>query len=138
MSTALILDAQALSLVAAGAQGQPAGKVFTALRAAINENAAVLTPAAVLAELYRGSPHDAAIDSLLSRTPAIRIAATDRSLARIIGGLLTSAGRSSADHVDATVVATAITAGGGLILTADPDDIRAIAAGEQGIEVKTI
>ncbi len=45
-------------------------------------------------------------------------------------------GRS--DHVDATVVAVAVSRGGGVILTGDPRDLAALADGLVGISVEPI
>jgi len=56
-------------------------------------------------------------------------------VARDIGHLLARAGRGSDDHVDASVVAVAVQAGGGLIMTGDVDDISALAHGVRGVRV---
>ena len=53
---------------------------------------------------------------------------TDRTLARLIGALLTGAGASSALFADAHPVAVAVEAGGGVVQTADPDDLGRLAA----------
>ena len=135
----LVLDAQALSLVARGlaSSGQRVG-LLPALLAALNEAEEVLVPAAVLAELYRGRQHDQLVDSCLSRYPAILVVDTDRTLAREIGHLLAQAGRGSQDHVDASVVAVASISGDAAIATADVDDISALAAGLPGIRVGSV
>lgn len=133
--SALILDSQAISDLARSRTRTPPGAVHAALRAAVETGADVLVPAAVLAEQYRGGRHDQLVDACLGSHTGIEVVDTTRSLARRVGNLLARAGRGSADHVDATVVATAITAGGGLILTSDPDDISALADGIVGITV---
>ena len=94
--------------------------------------------AAVLAEQYRGARHDQLVDSCLSRWTSIQVAGTDRSLARRVGNLLGRHGLGSEHHVDATVVATALAAGGGLILTSDPRDLERLADGLVGVQVKAI
>lgn len=95
----------------------------------------VIVPAAVLAEQYRGGRHDQVVDSYLGRETGIVVVSTTRDLARSIGHLLARAGRGSADHVDASVVAAAVEAGGGVIATGDPADITALADGLTGIAV---
>ncbi|MDR0944803.1 MAG: PIN domain-containing protein, partial [Bifidobacteriaceae bacterium] len=84
------------------------------------------TPAAVLAELYRGGGHDQSLDAFLARYPGVQVVDTDRTLAKLVGHILAAAHRTSADHVDATVVATAALHGRSIILTSDPDDITAL------------
>ena len=68
----------------------------------------------------------------------IDVVDTTRDLARRIGNLLARAGKGSENHVDATVVATAIAAGGGVILTSDVDDLTALAAGAIGVAVEPV
>lgn len=135
--TALVLDSQALSVLA---RGQTAEKtvVRAALRAALETDARVVVPAAVLAELYRGGTNDQIVDSCLGRNTGIGVVDTTKQLARQVGNLLARAGRGSRDHVDATVVAAAISSGGGVILTSDVGDIRALADGLVGITVESI
>ncbi len=94
----------------------------------------LIIPAAVLAELYRGALVPS-VDAGLNRHPAWTIAPTTRPLARLVGQLLTAASRGSADHVDACVIATAIAAGGGNVITGDPEDMSHIAAGNPAISV---
>ena len=108
------------------------------LLAALVADVTVQIPAAVLAELYRGGGHDQMVDSLLSRYQAWRIIDTDRRVARLAGNLLAKAGRGSRDHVDAVLVATSILAGGGVILTGDPDDIVALASGHPTVHVESL
>ncbi len=129
----LTLDAEPLSSLARG--GRHEATVRAALAAALAEGVEVLVPAAVLSECYRGSRHDAAIDGCLSRQGGIGMVPTDRSLARRIGHLLASAGWGSEHHVDAAVVATCATAGGGVILTVDTSDLSALTPAGSGIVV---
>lgn len=137
MST-LVLDSEAFSALARSRSAQHPGAVHAALRAAVETGSDVLVPAAVLAEQYRGGQHDQIVDSCLGRYTGIEVADTTRNLARAIGNLLARAGRGSADHVDATVVAVAVSAGGAVIATGDPDDIAALAANLVGITVETV
>ena len=114
----VVLDAEAVNAVIAGRRGEQV--VRTWLEAARRTGRDVVVPAAVLAELYRNARHEAGVDSLLAREPAFSIAATDRGLARIVGRLLAQAGRGSEDHVDATVVAVAVSSGRSVVVTGDP------------------
>lgn len=135
----LVLDAEALSMVARSApRAGPKSATVGALRAALLEDGEVLVPAAVLAELSRGREHDQLLDACLSRYPAIVVVDTDRALAREIGHVLARAGRGSADHVDASVVAVAALSGAAAIATADVDDISALAAGLRGVRVEAV
>ena len=131
--SALVLDAQALSALARG--GSHERTVRAAMLAALAEAADVVVPAAVLAELYRGGGHDQAVDACLAREGGVAVAPTDRSLARRIGHLLAAAGRGSADHVDASVIAVCAAGGGGVVLTADPNDLSVLSGGSPAITV---
>lgn len=136
--TALVLDSEAFSSLARSRSGGRPADVHAALRAAIHEGSDVFVPAAVLAELYRGGQHDQVVDSCLSEHSGMEVVDTTRQLARRIGNLLARAGRGSRDHVDATVVAVAVAAGGAVIMTGDSDDIGALAAGLVGITIYAI
>jgi predicted nucleic acid-binding protein len=131
--SALVLDAEALSALARG--GPHERTVRAAVAAALVEVAEVVVPAAVLAELYRGGGHDQAVDACLAREGGVGVAPTDRALARRVGHLLVAAARGSADHVDATVVAVCAAAGGGVVLTSDPDDLSVLSGGSPAITV---
>jgi len=112
--------------------------VRAALRAATMTTTDVVVPAAVLAECYRGGGHDQAIDACLGREGGIRIVNTDRALARRVGNLLARAGVGSGFHVDGCVVATCAMAGGGVVLTGDPDDVGRLAASTIGVRFEAI
>ena len=130
----VILDSEALSQLARR-QGRSLSKVQAALRAAQRHDVDVFVPAAVLAEQYRGGRHNQTVDACLGRHSGIEVRDTDRALAKTIGGLLASVGLGSEHHVDAAVVACAVAAGGGLILTSDPDDITRIAGSLAGVSI---
>lgn len=132
----LVLDSESLSILARSRSATSSQSLgVAAVTEALARGLDVLVPAAVLAELYRGPRHDQVLDSCLSRFPAIVVVDTDQALAREIGHVLARAGRGSADHVDASVVAVAVQAGGGLIMTGDVDDMSALAQGVRGIRV---
>ncbi|MEI7055493.1 hypothetical protein WBG06_06730 [Nocardioides sp. CCNWLW239] len=79
----------------------------------------------MLSENARTS-HAAAVSSFLGRNRHIKVVATDEKLAPVVGRVLSRARRGSADHVDATVVATAVrsSVSGAVIATSDADDIE--------------
>lgn len=131
----LILDSQAIRELARAREGALPSVVLSALKAAVVTDSEVVVPAVVLSEQYRGGRHDQLVDACLSRWHGIRVVDTDRSLARMVGNLLARHGLGSRHLVDATVVAAALNAGGGLILTSDPDDVERLADGLVGIQV---
>jgi hypothetical protein len=63
---------------------------------------------------------------------------TDRSLARLIGALLAEAKASSALFADAHPVAVAVEGGGGVVQTADPDDLGRLAAPYRTIVIEPL
>lgn len=134
MIPCVVLDAEALAALA-GKPGPRSREVRAALRAAANLRREVIVPSVILAELYRGPRHNALVDSCLSRETGIRIRDTDRSLARIVGGVLSAAQAGSEHLADAHVIATAVELGGGIALTADPDDLGRLAASFRNVMV---
>jgi len=137
--SSLILDSEAFSALArARSEGARAPRLHAALVAALATDAEVVVPAAVLAEQYRGGSHDQIADAFLARHPFITIVDTDRKLARIVGNILARAGLGSAHHVDATVVATAVTSRGGVIVTGDPHDLNVLAAELPGVRIEAL
>lgn len=95
------------------------------------EFARLVVPTAVLVEVYRGTGSDAAVDRVAGRLA--NTVALDVPTARLAGRLRTRAGRGSA--VDAVVVATAVRLGGGIVATADVEDITALAAEHANVRV---
>lgn len=134
--TAVVLDSEALNVLVRDLPGEQHVREW--LVAAHRAGREVTVPAAVLAELYRTAGHEARVDSLLSRQRGVSITDTDRYLARIIGRLLAAAGRGSEDHVDASAVAAAVIKGGGVVLTTDPGDLSAIAAGSAAVSIHKV
>ncbi len=128
MADILLLDAEALSALAhARRRAAAALRARAILQVAYDHRALVRVPAPVLAEVYRGGSRDAALDLILGGTGIVVLDLTDR-IARRAGALLSAAKLDSAHAVDAFVVATAVCAGGALIATHDPDDLRRLAA----------
>jgi len=134
VSPALVLDAEAVSSLARP-RGTTFREVHAALEAARRMQRDVVTPAVVLAELYRGPRRNQVVDACLSRETGIRVRDTDRSFARYVGGVLAAAGAGSGNMADAHVVAAAVEAGGGVVLTGDADDLTRLAASYPNVHV---
>jgi predicted nucleic acid-binding protein len=137
LSSVVVLDAEALSSLARQ-RGPRFREVRAALEAARRLRREVVTPAVVLAELYRGPGHDQMVDACLSRETGILVRETDRTFARLVGGVLTAARAGSADMVDAHVVAAAVEAGGGVILTGDRSDLERLGASYPNVHITAI
>jgi predicted nucleic acid-binding protein len=63
---------------------------------------------------------------------------TDRNLARIVGGVLAGADANSTMIVDAHVVAIAVEAGGGVVVTGDKRDLNRLSAPYHHVVVEVI
>lgn len=137
MSRALVLDSEAMSVLG-GRACKRQEKVRAALEAAVELQRDVVVPTVILAELYRGSGHNQMVDACLSRETGLRVRDTDRSLARLVGGVLAGAKAGSENLADAHVVATAIEAGGGVVLTGDEDDLTMLAGPFPNITVQPL
>lgn len=128
MAQALILDSEALNALATPTKrGAHVLRARAIARVAYERGVLVCIPAAVLAEVCRGPRFDAAVNHLLNRD-AIRVADLTRRIAQRAGGLLAKAGMSSANAVDAFVVATALEYDAAVIATGDVDDLRKLSA----------
>ena len=137
MSPVLVLDAEALSSLARQ-RGPRFREVRAALEAARRLNREVITPAVILAELYRGGGHNQVVDSCLSRETYIDVRETDRDFARYVGGVLAAARADSSDMADAHPVAAAVESGGGVILTGDEDALNRLSASYPNVHVSRI
>ena len=134
MSGVVVLDNAALEALASG-EGKTGTVVRAALTAALRLRRNVVVPAVVLAEMYRGRGHNQVVDACLSRETGLLVRDTDRTLARLVGGVLSGAGAGSENIVGAHVVAAAVEAGGGVCLTGDPDDIGRLSAPYANVSV---
>ena len=135
----LVLDAEAVNALLD--PGHPAErKVRRAMEAARRLRREVVIATGTLAELYRGAGRNQALDALLAREAGdgLVLRDTDRTLARLIGALLAEAGAGSALFADAHPVAAAVEAGGGVIQTADPDDLTRLAAPYRTVVVEAL
>jgi len=135
--TALVLDTRAVELIAdRNADVQAAKRMRDILDATDRAGIPVRVPTAVLAEAYRGTAADAAIDRILGT--GIRPITLGQSIARHAGGLRHRDRLDSRHTVDAVVVATAIRLGGGVIATGDPDDLLSLARGHDNVKIQAL
>ena len=137
MSRAVVLDSEALAVLG-GRASKGKEEVRAAMRAAALLQRDVVVPAVILAELYRGPGRNQMIDACLARETGLRVRDTDRSLARLVGGVLTGAKADSRHLADAHVVAAAVEAGGGVVLTGDEDDLSMLAGPYPNITVQPL
>jgi predicted nucleic acid-binding protein len=137
LSLVLVLDAEALSSLARR-RGPRFREVRAAMEAARRLRREVVTPAVILAELYRGPGHNQVVDACLSRETGILVRTTDRPFAKLVGAVLAAARAGSADIADAHAIAAAVEAGGGVIITGDENDVERLAAPYPNVHVRTI
>jgi predicted nucleic acid-binding protein len=132
------LDAEALNALA-GPDSVRKQKVRRILRRARLLGREAFVPSVVLAELYRGRGHNQLVDACLARERgSLDSRDTDRHLARIVGGVLAAADVGSTMIVDAHVVAIAVEAGGGMIVTGDEDDLTMLSAPYRHVVVEAV
>ena len=126
----LILDSGAVIALSRGEQ-----RVRAFVERALETGAELLVPSVVIAETVRGrGPRDAPVERVLAAIDSVLDA--DATVGRTAGRLL---GRArSRETIDALVVASAVEAGGGRIVTGDPDDIRLLARGAAGVAVHRV
>lgn len=135
----LVLDAEAVNALLD--PRHPAERqVRRAMEAARRLGRDVAIATGTLAELYRGAGRNQALDALLSResSDGLLLRDTDRTLARLIGALLAEARAGSSLFADAHPVAVAVESGGGVVQTADPDDLTRLAAPYRTVVVEPI
>jgi len=125
----LILDSGA---VIALSRGEARVRAF--VQRAVEVGAWVEVPAVVVAETTRGTARDAAVNRVLAAVG--EVPSLGEGVARRAGALLGETGRD--DTIDALVVAHAVEAGGGLILTSDPSDGRALAGRHPEVWVERV
>lgn len=132
------LDAEAFNALA-GADSITKQRVRRILRTAERLGRDVAVPSLVLAELYRGRGRNQLVDACLARDDAsLSTRDTDRDFARIVGAVLADSHAGSEMIVDAHVVALALEAGGGVVVTGDPGDLTRLAAGYRNIAVEAV
>lgn len=135
MAETLILDSEALNALAlARARGTLAERARAILQVAYEHNALVRVPAAVLAEVCRGSHGDAAVNQVLHGR-GIAVVDFTATCARQAGALLEQAKLGSSHAIDAFVVATAMQYEPALIATGDPRHMHRLASGAAKISI---
>jgi predicted nucleic acid-binding protein len=96
----------------------------------------VLVPTAVLAETLFGDSRDARANQALKK---LRVVPISEPIARMAAELKRLADMGGvAATVDAMVVAVAAAVGGGVVLTADADDIRNLAGAVADVRIRPI
>lgn len=125
---ALVLDSEPLSRLARSRSRRELDRVRALLTVAARRGWPVRVPSVVLAELYTTRAGEAAVDAALTRF-GIRPYATGSAIARHAGRILGRERLDSRHLVDATVIATAVRHGGGVVATGDVDDLRRLATG---------
>lgn len=131
----VVLDAAGLDEVAA----QP--KLRALLRRSVERGGEVWCAAVTIAEVARGTQRTARVRHALAQRQGgrrVRVEPTDERLAFLVGALLHGAGRGSDALADAHVVARCAPAAVALVVTSDPDDIAALAAGLPGVRVRCV
>jgi len=105
-----------------------------ALAAAHEAGAVVSIPSVVVAESIRGTAKDAPVNRVINAVGQVTPA--DEATARLAGGLLGAANSSST--IDAVVIATAIAAGGAVVLTGDAGDLGQLAANNAEVVIEPL
>lgn len=127
----LVLDSGGLTAIARNDQ-----RARAALLAFSRAGAPVVLPAVVIAESTRAAASDALVNRVVR---AVDVVSTGEAEAREAARLKRLAGMSGVEQtIDALVVAAATLAGGGAVLTSDPDDIEALAAARPDVRVRAI
>lgn len=116
----LVLDAEGLVKLANGDR-----PTLEHARAAWRRDAEVMTAASALTEVLRGGPQDDSLHRVLKQITVVPI---DKRLGRAAGELLGQTGLTGHKHaLDALLAAVALgQARPVLLLTSDPDDLRAL------------
>ncbi|MGH8897469.1 MAG: PIN domain-containing protein [Egibacteraceae bacterium] len=141
MTVPVVLDAAGLDALC---DRRPPEQLRALLHEAWVRQRDVLVPAVVCAEVCRGVPRTRRVEAAVARHDQIRgqrspvsVVVTDFTLARQVGAVLHGAGADSRDIVDAHVVAVCALHGGGLVVTADSEDIERLAQAVPSARVLT-
>jgi hypothetical protein len=128
LAEALILDSEALNALAnPGTRGSLTVRARAIAQVAHERGALVRVPAPVLAEVCRGLRFDAAVNVFLNRG-AIAVADLTREISQRAGAILARARMSSANAIDAFVVATALEFDAAVIASGDTVDLARLSA----------
>jgi len=133
---AMVLDNEGVSKAATDRA------MYVRLKVAYDDGHRVLTSAAVLAEVLRGSSRDAGLHRVLAR---VAVEPVSEAIGQRAGYLIGAAGMSAGQAVDAMVAATAIAeaeqaeaadrAASVLIITSDLPHLTKLVAGRTGVAV---
>ena len=128
----MVLDSEGLWAVARNDSDDASAVLAASSQAGVP----VLVPAVVLAETLFGDARDARANQVLKKLQVVPI--TDR-IARSAAELKRLAGMTGVTAtIDAIVVATSAAAGGGVIVTSDIEDIRALARCAAGVQIRPV
>lgn len=120
MSSTIVLDAGALIAVERGSN------VLSALSVDSEPSGRLVIPAPVLAQVWRGGARQALLSRFLT-LPLVQVDLLSRAAWQAAGELCGIKGTS--DVIDAAVVVSAQSYQAGLVITSDPDDLRALDPG---------
>ena len=136
----LVLDAAGLEAITLDPPPTP---IRALLAEAHRRGREVISPTVVCAQIARGAKRTRSLEAAVSRhdrtrgeQPALKLVDTDFPLARQVGAILAATRSGSERIVDAHVVAVCIPAGGGLVVTSDPDDIEALATAVPAVRIR--
>ncbi len=124
----MILDAGAVIAITRG--NRAVRRMIASARA---DGYNIVIPPVVLTQTLRGGAQDAAVQQVLRSGRTTFIGAR---VARLAGQLLGAAGLN--DAVDALVMAEAVRGGPCVVLTSDPDDLRALAGTRPYIRIVAV
>ena len=128
----VVLDSEGLLAIARN-DSEDARAVLASSREA---GVPVLVPAVVLAETLFGDNRDARANQALKK---LQVVPVSESVARVASVLKRLADVSGvAGTVDALVVAISAAAGGGVVLTADADDIAKLAGAVSDVRIRPV
>lgn len=132
----LLLDSEAISAIAHGpaARRDRVRALATEMR---RREVPVATVAAVLAEVVRGRSADAAVFAGLRRE-RVQVRPVDTAVGVRAGQIMGATKVGSTLAVDAFVVAVGDLAGGAVVATADPNDLRRLAAHAHAVTIASI
>lgn len=129
----LLLDSEAISAVAHGPDHRR-DRVRALVTEMRSRELPIATLAAVLAEVVRGRPADAAVFAGLRRH-RVEVHAVDTRVGVRAGQLLGTIGAGSEMAVDAFLIADADLRGGAIVATCDPDDLDRLASVAASVRV---
>lgn len=132
----LLLDSEAISALAHGPP-QRRDKVRALVGRMRTRERSIATVAAVLAEVVRGRPADAGVFAGLRRE-RVEVHPVNSRVGVRAGQLLGAIGAGSELAIDAFIVAVADLAGGAIIATADPKDLKRLSEQAIGVTVADI